>query len=342
VSAPEKDPFHLQDEPDEPDEPDEKGASEPPPPPPPKPDRDVEGGNGFHVVPLPETVPARVPETAKPPAPPSTRPVTRRPARSPDEEEGVDTRTVAERRGEAVEIVAGRRPPPEGWPAEAFTFPLRPPGPATIAGAAVLLTLLDLASRANFFLGLLLKVLAAFFFLRWQLHVASRTAAGRDEPAGWAAAMDMSREQIRSVGMLLVAALVFSIPGILADVLERPGLAIGLFVLGGLWLAAGALGRTVGDPSLIRPWHALAWIVRRPLGMLVATAGWWAAGWTEILVWWMRDTSTGLYLAACLGLRLVGMYLWLLSARALGVVGRSWSLFDDDDDEPEDATSPAG
>ena len=127
----------------------------------------------------------------------------------------------------------------------------------------------------------------------------------------------------------------------------RSGLALVLFLGGGMLLAVGALGQVVGDPTLIRPWNALAWIARHPLGLLAATAGWWAAGWTEILVWWMRDASTGLYVPACFALRLVGMYLWLLSARALGVVGRSWSLFDDDGpvDAPQDdpaATSREG
>ena len=96
--------------------------------------------------------------------------------------------------------MAGRRPPPDGWPGEAFGVPASQPGPRTIAGAAVLLTLLDLASRANFFLGLMLKLIAAVFFLRWQVHVASRSAAGRDEPAGWAGAMELTREKIRGIG----------------------------------------------------------------------------------------------------------------------------------------------
>jgi len=151
--------------------------------------------------------------------------------------------------------------------------------------------------------------------------------------------MNMSGAQIRGVGILLLAALVLAGPGIVADVLERPTLAVVLFLAGGLLLAAGALSQVVGDPTLMRPWNALAWIARRPLGLLVATAGWWAAGWTEIFVWWMRDLSVGWYLVATFGLRLVGMYLWLLSARALGVVGRSWSLFDTEADE---ATSRAG
>ena len=345
MTVPEQDPFRLDEEPDE-----DRASAQPPPPqaapePKPAPDLDEEGGNGFQVVPLPETVPAREP-APEPPAAPS-RPVVERPSRAFEDEEGVDTRTVAERRGDALPVVAGRRAPPEGWPGEAFQFPLRAPGPQTIVGAAVLLTVLDLASRANFFLGLMLKLFALLLFLRWQLHVASKTAAGHDEPAGWASAMDLSREKIRGVGLLLVAALVLAGPGVVADVLERPGVAIVLFLVGGVLLAAGALSQVVGDTTLIHPWNALAWIAKHPLGLLASTAGWWAAGWTEIFIWWMRDTSTGLFIAASLGLRLIGMYLWLLSARALGVVGRSWSLFEDD--APEDApqedaptTSPEG
>lgn len=305
MTGPEKDRFRLADEPDG------NTPPAPPPPPPPARDREEQGRDGLQLEPAPRV----------------------------DEETGVDTRTVAERRGQAVGVVAGRRPPPQGWPAEAFAFPLRRPGPRTIAGAAVLLTLVDLVGRANFFVGLLLKVPAALVLLRWQLHVASRTAAGRDEPAGWASAMDLTREHARGVGILLVAAVLLAAPGIVADVLERPGLALVLFAAGGLWLAACALGQTVGEAVLSRPWLALAWIARRPLGLLAATAGWWAAGWTEVFLWWMRDEPALLFAAASFGMRLVGMYLWLLSARALGVVGRSSSFFGDDESA---ATSPGG
>lgn len=320
-----------------------------PPPPEPTPTPDENAGDGFRVVPLteaapqpdqhPDQQPDQQPARERAPEEAPRRPA--RPVRDPDDEAAVDTRTVAERRGDAVAIVAGRRAPPEGWPAEAFSFPLRAPGPQTIAVAALLLTGLDLVSRANFFFGLILKLVAAILFLRWQLHVATKTAAGHDVPSGWAGAMELTSEKIRGVGILLVAALVLAGPGIVADVLERPGLAIVLFLAGGVLLAAGALGQVVGDPTLVRPWNALAWIARHPLGLLATTAGWWAAGWTEILIWWMRDAPIGLFIAGSLALRLAGMYLWLLSARALGVVGRSWSLFADD--APEDApaaTSP--
>jgi len=344
VSTSEQDPFSLEDEYEKWVPPTPGPASEPEPESEPESapaNLDEEGGNGFHVVPLDEPPPP-VPSPSPTPSAPA------RPTRAVDEDTGIDTRTVAERRGDAVAMETGKRPPPEGWPGEAFAFPLRKPGLQTIAGAAIFLMLLDLLSRANFFLGLLFKLFAVIFFLRWQLHVASKTAAGHDVPAGWAGAVDMSRERLRGIGILLVAALLLVLPGVVADLLERPALAVVLFLAGGVLLAAGALSQVVGDPTLMRPWNVLAWIARRPLGLLAATAGWWAAGWTEILLWWMRDASTGAYLAASLGLRLVGMYLWLLSARALGVVGRSWSLFDDEDDDEEDddeveaATSPAG
>lgn len=243
------------------------------------------------------------------------------------EDEGVDTRTFAEKRGRAVAVVAGRRPPPSGWPQEALAFPLRRPGPRTIVGAGVLLVLLDLAWRWNLFVGLLLQLAVLPFLLRWQLHVASTTAGGRDAPPGWGGAMEMSREHVRGLGVLLLVAAVLLAPGLLALHWDRPGLAVILFLAAGLWLAAGALGQAVGDARLLRPWHALSWIARRPLGLLVSTTGWWATGLVAWAMLALSDAPTLGFLAASLGLRVAMLYLWLLSARTLGVVGRSWTPF---------------
>ncbi len=92
----------------------------------------------------------------------------------------MDARTVAEKLGKAVAVVAGTRPPPPGWPVEALTFPLRRPGPALIAGGAVSWVLLDSVTLlpALAFLGYLLKLIALPLFVRWQIHEASMTAAG--------------------------------------------------------------------------------------------------------------------------------------------------------------------
>lgn len=309
----EQEPFRLEDEPEN-EQGNGPGDDVRPPPPEPRP--------------VPEPRPGSRPEP---------------PVRVVDEEAGVDTRTVAEKRGDAIRATTGPRPPPEGWPGEALSFPLRPPGPLAIGVGGVLLALLDLVTRGNFFLGLLLKLVALVLFLRWQLHVASRSAAGHDVPAGWGGAMDMRREHVRGIGIVLVAAVVLCAPGIVAGVLERPFLALVLFLVGGVLLAAGALSQVVGDPTLMRPWNVLAWVGKRPLGLLAGTAGWWAAGWTEVVLGRMGDASTPLYLLTAIALRVAGLYLWLLSARALGVVGRSWSLFgDDDEDEDEASTSPAG
>jgi len=301
--APDPDPFELEDE----DEADARPARRFAAPPPPDEDED-----GLVEIELPPSY--------------------------EEEPEAVDRRTVAEKRGRAVAVVAGRRPPPQGWPLEALAFPLRRPGPTTIVGAALLLLLLDLASRWNFFVGLLLKLALLPFLLRWQLCVASTTAGGHDAPSGWGRAMEMSREQIRGLGVLLVAGLLLLAPGLLAGGFGRAGLAVALYLVAGLWLAAGALGQAVGDPRLLRPWHALWWGVRHPVGLLLATAGWWASGLVEWAVANLTDAPTGAFLAASVGMRVAMLYLWLLSARARGVVGRSWSPFRDRDGP----TSPGG
>ena len=263
-------------------------------------------------------------EAAPPPAPQVERLGTPAvPARPPATgEPAVDTRTVAEKRGTAVDVVAGRRPPPAGWPGEAFVFPLRRPGPGTCAVGAVFWVLLDLAGRLNFFLGLLLKVVVGTLFLRYQIHVAARSAAGVDVPPPWGRAMEMRRDQIVALGRWLIGVGVVVGIGIVLFVFERGGIALALFAVGGLWLATGALGLAVQDPRISRPWNALLWIGRHPFALAAATLGWWFAGVAEWLGWELRFAPAVWFVLASLGLRLVFLYLWLLSGRFLGVVGR--------------------
>lgn len=274
-------------------------------------------------------------------SPPSAPPPGRREWAS---EDTVDERTLAEKQGRAVGVVSGRRPDPLHWPSEAFLFPFRRPGRVTMVSGTGFWVLLDLAECGNFFLGLFLKVLVVPLFLRWQFHVASMTAGGQDEPASWGSAMDLTRGQIWGIARFLVAAVLLLAPGAIAAALERPVLGFVLLVLGSLWLAAGALGEAVGDPSFLRPWNAVAWVGRRPLGLLASTVGWWAAGFIEVAVYALSDAPLLLALLASVAMRLVFLYLWLVSARALGVVGRAWSPWADEDGDQAGpgATSPAG
>lgn len=237
-------------------------------------------------------------------------------------ESEVDERTVAEKHGRAVEVTTGRRPPPPGWPAEAFRYPLRRPGPATIAGGAAFWVLLDLATRWNLLLGLLFKIAAWIVFARWQIKVAARSAAGHDVPPPWGHAIEMDREEIIRLGWWFVAAVMLLAPGIL--VLHFGSAGVGLVLLGvaGLWMAVDALGLAIGRTGLKRPWKALPWIGRHPFGLLAATVGWWAAGLSEWAVFALRSERTGIVLLVSVPVRIVFAYLLFVSARALGVVGR--------------------
>lgn len=250
--------------------------------------------------------------------------------RAPAEVE-VDTRTVAEKRGQAVAVVAGAREPPPGWPLEALIFPLRRPGWALVLGAAVAWTLLDVLCLVPpiAVLGYLLKLLLLPFFLQWFLHVVGRSAAGYDQPAGWLTAMELDRDRVVGVGRLLVVAALLAIPAFVAHKLGRDVLAVILLVVGSVWVAAGALGTALGAPGLLWPWNALAWVGRRPLALLVGASAGWALVFAEVAVAALGAAEGGLSagaVAACLGLRLALFYVWLVAARALGVAGRAWTL----------------
>lgn len=248
----------------------------------------------------------------------------------------IDSRTVAERQGRAVEIVHGRRSPPAGWPLEALGYPFRRPGLATILGGAAVWVLIDVATGWNLLLGALLSMVAAIPFLQWQIRSAARTAAGEDAPVAWGRAMEMGRDDIVGLGRWLAAGGVLLAPAVILHAFDRDGPALAVFALALLWLATGALGLATGRPGLMRPWNALPWIGRHPLGLLAGTAGWWVAwlaGWAAFA---LRHEPWSTLLAASVPLRFVFLYALLVSARALGVVGRG------DPEDEERPTSPAG
>jgi hypothetical protein len=249
------------------------------------------------------------------------------PSRVPRDEGEIDTRTVAERLGRSVTPVAGARPPPPGWPREALAFPLRRVRVLLVATAVLIV--LDVVTWAQPFVGWALKLFALPFFLRWQLRVASMSAAGHDAPVGWADAAGAERDDLRRMVRLLALAVALLAPGLLALALSLTVPAIVLLVVGCAWTAAAALGAAVGDPSLGRPGGAVEWMSRRPLGLLAGALGWVAAGAAEVAVLALADAPLAGALAAFVGLRLATAYAWLLSARALGVVGRAWSPWED-------------
>ena len=282
---------------------------------------------GFELEELREGIRKRLDVPPPPPPPPAAPP----PGPPPPSEDEVDARTVAERLGRDVERRAGRRPPPAGWPGEAFSFPFRgsPVGLGLAVGGWVLL---DLASWSNLFVGTVLKALAYVFFLRWQLGVANATSAGRDEPSPFARVADVDMADLRGLARLLGLGAALVLPGIVLLLLERTAAGVLLLLVGLLWAAVAALGQVVGEPSLVLPWKALAWMGARPLGLWASTVGWVAAVGVEALVWAQHGTGAFAALALSIPARAAFVYLWLLSARALGVVGRAWSPYEDDDE----------
>ena len=79
------------------------------------------------------------------------------------------------------------------------------------------------------------------------------------------------------------------------------------------------------------PWKAFPWMGARPLALLAGTVGWVAAVGVERLEAAQPDIGVFAGLVLFLTLRVAFVYLWLLSARALGVVGRAWSPYGGDD-----------
>ncbi len=244
------------------------------------------------------------------------------------EEPEVDTRTVAERRGRdrprgAVE----RIPVPAGWPGEAFGFPLRKPGPTLIVLGVVVLFLLDLLglSEAVRFPGWMLKLLLLVYVLRAQFHVVGASAAGRDEPHGWREALAFDWDDLKLYWRTLLFFAGALLPGTLLWVFEVVAPGVLLLVLGSMYAAVVALGAALRDPLLKWPWHALRWIATRPLHCIAGSLGWWALLGTEIALYGLVEEGPVVYGFVAVVLRVVCLYMLLLSARAIGVMGRAWT-----------------
>jgi hypothetical protein len=187
----------------------------------------------------------------------------------------------------------------------------------------VVLALLDgLSTTPLLFLAWMLKVPLLLLLVRWFLHEVGMSAGGLDRPSGMARVLELDREAYVTFRGVLFALLILLGPGAGFWIAGRAGIAVGLLLGGSALLAAYLLGSAVGDPALRRPWSAAEWLVRRPLVLLGGTLGLWAA----VLAEWAAARASSLpFLGAallCLLLRLAMLYLWLLSARLLGVLGR--------------------
>lgn len=258
---------------------------------------------------------------------PSARPVEDTPVR---EEGEVDTRTVAERRGQARPRDDAILQRPEGWPIEALRFPLRPPGPMLVLVGTALFAGLDILGTAwpdVRFLFLVGKLGLVWLIVHTQLTIAAEVAAGADRPVGWRRSTRVEGEDIWRTSLFVVLLGVYSVPGLLLwQVWEKTGPGVLLLVAVSLYASVMGLGLALDDRRMKWPWHALVWIVRRPLCCLVGSLGWWCLVLTEPAIRALDDVNLLVMGFVAVVLRAVGFYMLLVSARALGVMGRAWHL----------------
>jgi hypothetical protein len=287
----------------------------------------------FDLEPLAPSTPRAEP-AAVPSGAPRAAPTVARAPRPAGGEVEVDTRTVAERQGKAVERVAGVRPPPPRWPLEALGYPLRGHGAALLAGTTAAVFALDLLGwpEALRFLSWMLKTPALLFVVRWQLDLVGHSAAGRDEPTGWGHAIDVHKEDVKGFARYLLWAFVSALPASLLWLLQEylgwvKGMGawiVALFVVGSAWMSVVALGTALAEPRLKRPWVTVLWIFWFPLTCLTGSLGWWALGVAEATVLKSHDVSPWAAVPSGLVLRAASIYALMVSARVLGVLGRRW------------------
>ncbi|MFV1959998.1 MAG: hypothetical protein ACC662_11375, partial [Planctomycetota bacterium] len=237
-------------------------------------------------------------------------------------EPAIDERTVAEREGRALPRTVGLRPLPPEWPIEAFSFPFRAGHGTAVAGAVLFWVVVDVLGWVNIFLGAVLKVAAYAWFVRWQLHVAATSSSGHDQPGRWADVVDFDAGRLRQLSRFVLTAVVLVTPGAVFLALGRDLAGWVLLAGGGTWLAVAALGECLGEPGLVWPWRGIPWLLSRPLALVAASIGWWVAVAVEQIEVAKRPSNLVAAIVAFLFLRACFVYAWLLSARALGVVGR--------------------
>ena len=114
-------------------------------------------------------------------------------------------------------------------------------------------------------------------------------------------------------------------PGVLVLAFGNTVLGLVLVCAGSMYAAVVALGAALGDPSLKYPWNAFGWMGRRPLSCLAGSVGWWVLFLAEWSLGSLSDPGLGLLAFLSLVLRAACFYALLVSARAIGVMGRAWS-----------------
>lgn len=251
---------------------------------------------------------------------------------APPEEEpeapSVSMQTVAERRGEVAPRGAVERlPNPPGWPGEALGFAFRRPGPGFVTSGVLVLALLDVASLSDAlrFPGWMVKLFLLMYLLRAQFHVIGSSAAGRDAPVGWSRALEFDREKFSRYWRTLLFFAGALLPGSLAWIFHALAPGLLLLTVGSMYAAVIALGAGLLDGRLKWPWHALRWMATRPLHCLVGSLGWWMLLGAEFAVSGLRGRSVLLVAFVAVVLRVACMVGLLVSARVIGVMGRSWT-----------------
>jgi hypothetical protein len=219
------------------------------------------------------------------------------------------------------------------WPREAFSYPARGAGWVYLLGCAAALVALDLLvwSPGLAFLSWLLKLPVLLFVLRWQIDLVGMTAAGRDEPVGFLRALALDRDGLAALRRLLLWLVLTSSPLWVSHLLDHVlglagfsrGLVLAAAVAGSLWFAVVVVGVAVSEPALARPWTTVGWILRHPFALLVGSLGWWALALVEIALAGLAAGGGWAGVPAGVGLRLASVYVLMVSARALGVVGRA-------------------
>jgi hypothetical protein len=167
--------------------------------------------------------------------------------------------------------------------------------------------------------------------VRWQLDLAGMSAAGRDAPVGFARALSVDRAGLSVFARFLLWCFVLLLPSRLLWLLGPDMLGfvsgtaaweVGLAVVGSAWMAVVALATAVEEPRLKRPWVTVVWLVRRPFHLGAASLGWWGLGATEVAMQALAGAGEGATIPAGVVLRAASVYLLMVSARVLGVLGR--------------------
>ena len=270
------------------------------------------------------------PEEDRPPPAPSvparSTPMPAVPLDTPaGEPEGPDERTLAERKGTAVPTTTDALPAPPGWPGELVSFPLRPPGPTFLCAMGGSFVIVDLMACFTFlvFPAFVLLILMWVFCLRAQQGVIGKSAAGKDSPIGWLNALELDYGALRQMWVFGLVFIVLFLSPLALAMKWLPGTTIALVL--SPYLAVAMLGWSLGDHTLVRPWKALPWLARRPLEFVVGTLGWWALWYGGALIGPAYEHGPPAVLMASAAVRAATIYLLLVSARAIGVAGRSWT-----------------